>query len=228
MVSGNEVADDGRQVAALGQLDAFGDVADDDLRRFNARHLVQRIHTSLILGEERWVLHLTDVMVESSRTHQLRVGINPVCNGRGQVTDHDGVLERAGCHLAELEQQVLAGVRQFDERHVGDEAEGLLHDEHQRIGEEQQYAVDDEVLVHVVVHRGDAVVLHQLQGKVHSSTGNGHEQGRAEELRPLRQFAQGIDGGETGHQFDDDEFVLVFHGGCADENHHRVRDEGRP
>ena len=100
------------------------------------------------------------------------------------------MLEGAGSCLAELLQQILTRVRQFDERHIGGKSEGLLDEIHERISEEQQHTVHHQVFVHAVIHLQDTVVLHQLQGKVHSATGYCYKDGRLEQLGALTQFVQ--------------------------------------
>ena len=78
-----------------------------------------------------------------------------------------------------------------------------------------------------MVHRRDVVVLHQLQREIHGAAAYRHEHGRLEQLRPLRQFAQRIDGHEARHKLHDDELILIFHGGGTYQNHRYVRYEGR-
>ena len=226
MVGGDEVFDDARQVVFLSQFQSFADMRDYNLGGLAAVHLLQGVHASLILGEECGVIHLSDVMIECTRTHQLGFGANLVGYLCGQVSHGDAVLESSGCHFRELAKQVFRCVRQFNQRHVGSESEGFLHDEHQRIGEEQQHAVHDEVFVHVVIHLPDAVILHQLQGQVGDAAADGDDDSRLEQLRTVVEFPQGIDGHQSGHQLDDDEFILVFHGCGAEQDHHYVRDEG--
>ena len=228
MVRQDEVLDLGGQVVALCQFDALADVADDDLCRFDARHLLQGIDTGLVFGEEDGVLHLSDVVIERAGTHQLRVGTDAVGDGRGKVAHHDGVLEGSGSFFRQLAHQVFRSVRQFDERHVGGEAEHLLDTPHQGVGKEQEHAVDGQVFVHRVVHSHDAVVLHQLHGKIDGARHDGDEQGGLEQLGTVGQLAQRVDGHHAGHELYDDELVLVFHGGGADHHHDHVGHEGCP
>ena len=74
----------------LGQAQSFRDVADDDGRALRVRQFVVRVEARLVLREIDRVLHLSDVMVERPRTHQLRLGPNLVGYLRSQVAHGDG------------------------------------------------------------------------------------------------------------------------------------------
>ena len=152
VVRHDEVAYDGRQVLALSQFHALRDVRDDDAGALLIRERVVRIDASLILGEEHGVLHLAYVVIERAGTHEQGVGSDLVGNLGGEVTHGDGVLEGAGGYLGEVAQQAAVGVGKLEERHARHESEHLLYDVHHRISDEQQHGVNDEVVIHVVVH----------------------------------------------------------------------------
>ena len=110
MVSVYKVLDYARQVKLLSHLQSFGYVAYHDLCRLYARHLVERVGAHLVFGEEGRVLHLSDVVIHGSCSHELSLSSDLVGYLGGKVAHHDRVLECARSHLAELAQQVLAGV----------------------------------------------------------------------------------------------------------------------
>ena len=149
VVGGDEVLDDLGQVVLLGQLHAAGDVADDHLGALFVGQVLVRIDaTPLVLGEEHGVLHLADVVVEGAGTHQLALGPDAIGRLGCQVGHLHGVLEGTRHGLGHAAQQRVVDVGQLDQRHVRGEAEGLLQHKQQRVGEEQEDAVDDEVHVH--------------------------------------------------------------------------------
>ena len=226
VVGEDEVLDEGGQIGALGLFDALGDMADDDACALAAGNLAVRVHARLVLGEEDGVVLLSDVMIERSGTHKQTLGAYLVGYLGCQIGHGDGVLEGAGSHLAQLAQQSLVGVRQFDERHIGDKSEGLLDEIHERVGKQQEYAVDDEVGVHAVVEVGEVAVLHELQGEIDHAARQRHQQSGAEHLGTARQFAQRVDGHHAAHYLDDDELVLVFDGGGTDDDHRDVGGKG--
>ena len=138
------------------------------------------------------------------------------------------MLECARSLFRQFAHEVFRSVRQLNERHVAGEAEHLLDAPHQWVGEEQQHAVHGQVFIHGVIHRHDAVVLHQLHSEIDGTRHDGDQRSRAEQLGAVGELAQRIDGHQSSHQLDNDEFILVFHGGGADEHHDDMRDEGRP
>ena len=141
-------------------------MVDDDAGTLQVADLVVRVDAGLVLREEDGVDNLSDVVVQGTGTHQLAVGVYPVGDLCCQVAYGDAVLECSGSNLAHLSHQFVVGVRQFEERHVGGESECLLDDEHQRIGEEEEEAVDGKVDVDRVVQFRHVVALYQLQGIV--------------------------------------------------------------
>ena len=148
VVGGDEVLDDARQVVFVGKFQSLGDVADDDGGTLLLGEFVVRIEASLILGEERRIGHLSDVVIERTGTHEL--GFRPDFIGylRGKVADGYAVLECSRSDLAELTEQRVVGVRELEECDSGNESEGLLDDKHKRIGEEKEESVDGKMIVH--------------------------------------------------------------------------------
>ena len=63
MVGLDEVLDLLRQVILVGQLDAFGDMADEHLGTVNIGEAVVRIDANLVLREIGGIHDLTDVVV---------------------------------------------------------------------------------------------------------------------------------------------------------------------
>ena len=227
VVREDEVFDDGWQAGLLRHLHAFGDMADDDTCTLGVWHVVMWIHTSLILCEEHGVGHLTYVMIKRARTHEEAIGLDAVCYLSGEVSYGDGVLERARCNLAQVAQQALVRVREFEERDIRCEVERTLDEVHERVGQQEEDAVDDEVDVHVGINTDHHIVLHELQGEEDHGTGKCDEDSGLEHLCPTREVAQRVDGNEACHELHDDEFILIFHRRRTDKYHDGMREEGR-
>ena len=227
VVREDEVADERREVCLLSHAHALGDMAHHDARTLDVRHLVVRIDTCLVLGEEYWVLHLTYVVIQSTCTHKKRVGTYLIGYLCCEVAHSDGVLERAWRHLREVAQQSAVGVRQLEERDARHEAKHLLHDVHKRIAEQEEHAVHGEVVVHIGVDEREVVALHHLHSHVDERTAHSHEQARLEHLRTACQLAQRVDSHESGYELDDDKLILIAHGSGTDEHHRDVADERR-
>jgi len=211
----------------LGQAQSFRDVADDDGRALRVRQFVVRVEARLVLREIDRVLHLSDVMVERPRTHQLRLGPNLVGYLRSQVAHGDGVLERARRLLAQFAKQRVVCIGKLEERHRRGESEGLLDHQHQGIGEEKEETIDREVVVDGAVELRDIIRLDELEREIDQRRGSRDEDRREEYLTPSRQFAERVDCHEARHQLYGDKLILVFHGHGTDEDGRDVLDEGR-
>ena len=185
------------------------------------------VDTCLIFVEENGVGHFAYVVIQRTGTHQKRVGTNLIGYLGSKIAHRDGVLEGAGRYLREVAQQSAVGVGQLKQRHARHESEHLLDDVHERIAEQQEDAVDNEVIVHIGVDEREVVALHHLHGYVDEGAGECDEERRAEHLCAACEFAQRVDGYESGYELYDDELVLVAHGGGADEHHRDVADERR-
>ena len=75
VVCEDELGDDLGEPVFLRHACAFGDVADDDLRRLFGFHLGEGVMSVLlVLSKILGVCHLADVMVERSCTYEERVG----------------------------------------------------------------------------------------------------------------------------------------------------------
>ena len=227
VVRGDEVADDLWQVVLLGQAQSLRDVADDDGRALRVRQFVVRVEARLVLREIDRVLHLSDVMVERPRTHQLRLGPNLVGYLRSQVAHGDGVLECARRLLAQFAKQRVVCIGKLEERHRRGESEGLLDHQHQGIGEEEEETIDREVVVDGAVELRDIIRLDELEREIDQSRGSRDENRREEYLTPSRQFAERVDCHEARHQLYGDKLILVFHGHSTDEDGRDMLDEGR-
>ena len=137
VVGGNEVLDDLGQVVFFGQFQAVGHVADDYLRALFVRQVLVGIDAArLILGEEHRLLHLADIVVEGTGSHQLGVAADSIGCRRRQVGHLHGVLEGAGHGLGHAAQQRGVDVAQLHQCDVGREAERLFYQEQQGVGEE--------------------------------------------------------------------------------------------
>ena len=212
MMSGDEVADDPRQVIFLSHLQSFSNMTDDDGGTLLLRQLVVRVHTGLVLREESRISHLSYVVIQCAGTHQLPFGSNLIGHLRGEVSNHDTVLECSRRHLTETAQQLVVSIAELKERYRRDKAEGLLHYEHQRIGEEQEEAAYHEMVIHRTVEFRKTVYLYELQTQICRSLTDDDEQSSKEQLASLGELTQGVYGYQPAHELNDDELVLIFHG----------------
>lgn len=72
-------------------------MGNDDTRALFLREIVVRIDPALlILGKERGILHLSDIMIERTGTHEGGLGANLVGYLRSEISYRDGMLERTG------------------------------------------------------------------------------------------------------------------------------------
>ncbi len=228
VVGGDEILDDFGEVVLLGQLQAVGHVADDHLRALLVGQVLVRVDAArLVFGEKHGLLHLADVMVEGAGTHQLGIGADGIGCRRRQVGHLHGVLEGARHGFGHPAEQGSVDVGQLHQCDVGREAEGLFHQEQQRVGEEQQDAVDDKVDVHRAVHLAEVILGNQFEGEIGGRIGYGDHACRLEELRALRQFAQAEDGGQPGGTLQQDELMRIAQADGADEHRDDQREEGR-
>ena len=229
VVGGDELLDDLGQVVLLRQFQPVRHVADDHLCALLVVEVLVRVDAArLVLGEEYRILHLADVVVQGARTHQLAFGADTVGCFGGKVRHLHGVLERARNCLRHPPQQAVVDVGQLHQRDVRREAEGLFYQEKQRVGEEQQYAVHDEVGVHTAVQFRQVVFRYQLEGKVDGGVGQNHQDGGAEQLRTLRKFPQAEDGGQARRELQQDELVRIAQADGADQHRDHLREEGCP
>ena len=162
----DELLDFPWEVVLFGKFQPFGHVTDDDACALQIVQLVMRVYASLVLGEESRVEHLADVVIECAGTHQLALRTDSVGYFRGKVSHRDGVLESSRGDLAEPAQQLVVRIRQLEHRHRRDESEGLLDHQHQRIGEEEEEAVDGKVIVHGLVELRKVVGLDELEREI--------------------------------------------------------------
>ena len=227
VVGGDEVAYYFRQVVFLSQLQAVGHVVDDDLCALFVAQVLVRVDTALVFGEEHRIAHLPYVMIERSRTHQLAFCTDFVgCLGR-EVGHLHGVLERARCHFRQLAQQRVVDVGQFDEGHVGSEAEHLLQHEQERIGEQQEHAIDEEVEIHRHVELRQVIFRDEFVGEIRQAVTQRDDEGRAEQLRALREVAQAVDGRQAADDLQEEEVIRIAQDDGADEDGRHVGHEGR-
>ena len=207
VVRADEVADHGGQVVFVGQLQALGDVADDDARAAFLVETVVRIHAALVLREEGGVAHLADVVVECAGTHELRLCSDFVGHLCREVRHLQGMDKRALRHLRHAAQNTVVGIGKLHERHAGGEAESLFDEIEQGVGKELEHAADDNIYICRHVEHVEVDALRQFarhhRGKLYHGDGQGH----AHQLRALRKFAQGVDGHEAAHHLHAEELI---------------------
>ena len=227
VVGADELPDDRRQVVFFRQFESVGDMSDDDLRAVDVRHVLVWVDGRLVFGEIYRRRYLADVMIERARADELALCADLVGYRRSQIADLYGVLECARGHLAHASEQVVVGVGQFDERDVGGEAEHFFHEIEHGVGEEQQRAVDDDVVECAGVDIRQCRHAHHFVGHVHGHAHDGDDDGRLEELRAVLEFAERIDGRQARQRLHDDEVERKLQHAGADEYHREVGEEGR-
>ena len=117
VVGADEVDDAFRNMVLVRQLNAVGDVRNDDFSTLLVGEVVMRaIGSMLVLSEIHRVLYLSDVVIQSTRTGQLRVATNLIQHLFAQIGYLNGVLESAWSCGCQLTQQGAVGVAQFHQR----------------------------------------------------------------------------------------------------------------
>ena len=172
-MGGDEILDDIGQIVFLCQLETLGHVADNHLGTIHEGHALVGIDARLILGVIDGILNLSDVVVIGARAYQLTLGTDLIGDLRSQVAHLNRVLEGAGGHLAHPSEHFLVHIRELDQRDIGGEAESLLDEIEQRVGAEEEDAVDQQVVVFAVVDLRDTVVLYPAEGEVGQRCGDG-------------------------------------------------------
>ena len=226
VVGGDELAYGVGQMVLLGHAEAAADVVDDDLCALLVGEAGVGVGAVLIFGEEDGVLQFAYVVVEGAGTDELAVGADAVGGRCGQVGHLHAVLEGAGGLFGEGAQQFAVDVGEFDERHVGGEAEQFLVEVEERIGEEEQHGVDDEGHAGVPVELMDVADGDELHGAPDDDVREQHDQCAAEELRALGEFGEAEDGAEACHELEQHELVGAGHDERGDEDDDEVRHEG--
>ena len=102
VVGGDEAFDDGWELHAVGEGEAFGNVAYDDLGGLFVGEAVVGVDAVLVFGEEDGVAYLADVVVEGSGTYDLGLCAYLLGYGGAEVGDLHAVLEGAGGFFAHL------------------------------------------------------------------------------------------------------------------------------
>ena len=128
-------------------------------------------------------------MIHRSCTYQLAFASNLISNLCCQVTDLNRMLERARCHLTHLPEERLVHIRQFDKGDVGCKAERLFYQIEERVGAEQQQAVNGEVIIFAIADLHDIVILDPVRSQIHQCSTYSYEHSCPEELRTAGQFA---------------------------------------
>ena len=84
------------------------------------------IYSSLVLGKESGVQHLSDVMIHGTGTHQLAVGTNAVGCGGSQVSKLQRMLECSGSNFRHLTHQLVVDVGKFHQGYIRSKSESLF------------------------------------------------------------------------------------------------------
>ena len=81
------------------------------------------------------------------------------------------MLKGSRSFLAELAEQPFIGIGEFDEGNNGYKIKGFFDKEHQWVSQQQQYTVDEEVVIHAAFKLKFFGTLHKFQRKI-SDTGD--------------------------------------------------------
>ena len=159
-------------------------MTDYDLRTLNICQAIMRIDsTRLILGEIDGVLHLTNIMIQGTRTHQLRVTTYFASYLGSQIAHLNTVLERTRSHLAHASQQVLIHVAEFYERYVRNKAKELLEEIEHRITTKDDNTAYCQIDILIIVNLRKIIVTNHKDGQIGKHGNNCCEYGSPEQLR---------------------------------------------
>ena len=108
------------EAVADGKFDAVGDVALDDLGRFNrVVFVVGVVAVALVFGEVRRVRGLADVVKKGADAGEQRIGADGVGGVFGELSDDERVVVSAGRLELHAAQQGVVVISEFEQRDVG-------------------------------------------------------------------------------------------------------------
>ena len=144
VVVGYVAFDDLGEFHAVGEGEAFADVAYDDLGGLLVGEAVVGVDAVLVLGEEDGVAYLADVVVEGSGADDLGLGAYLLGDGGAEVGDLHAVLEGAGGFFAHLAEEGGVGVGEFEEGDGAGEAEAALDGYEEKVGDHHEEAAEEQ------------------------------------------------------------------------------------
>ena len=76
------------KIELLSEACSLGNMAYYDAGTFLTRQLFMRIDTCLILRKERWISHLSNIMVKGSCPYEMRLGSYSIGNFSSKISNH--------------------------------------------------------------------------------------------------------------------------------------------
>ena len=200
---------------------------DDDFRTLQGTQMLVWITTSLILCVEHRTFQLTDIVIQRSCSYQLRLGTYLLGHVRCQIGHLHRVLEGSWRLLRHLLEQWVVDVRQLNQRHITHESEGLLHHPQERIGEEQQEAVDAEIHIDSAIQVADVCSNREFVGSIKQIIGQRHHNGRLNNLRTLGQLTQTEYHHNACYRLEEDKLIRAVERQGNQQHHRHMGDECR-
>ena len=122
------------QLSLFGPLESVDDMAYHHTCALHGVECVMRIHAMLVLGKERGIVYLAYVVIQSSGTHKLHIGVYAVGGIGSERTHLHRMLECTGTLLRELAENGVVDIAQLDKRDRRHKSENLLKHKHQYVG----------------------------------------------------------------------------------------------
>ena len=227
MMLGNQVLDNLGQIGVFGNLQAIGDMVNDNLGAVLGSHeVVMRILANLILGKESRIFGLANIVVERTGPHQLHVGTDFQRRLTAQVGHHERVLEGTRAVAGQLTQQRVVDVAQLEQGHRRSEAKDFLDNGYNQEGREEDDDVKQEIPEVIVVNLPEVTLGNQGHRHINDAVGKENKQGTAHQLGALGQVLDRDDGNNASDELHDDELSLLAAGNeRADEHRDNVYKE---
>src|SRR5690554_832403 len=186
MVGFDEVDDLLWDVVLLCNLHTIFHVIDDDTGTLFERKSRMGVHPRcLIFGKKSGIYHLSHVVIERAGSYQRSIRPEFTCRGHCEVGYLQRVLKSARCFLGELFQKRLVYIRELYQRYPRDKTKRPLNQVHQRIGEQDENEVDQEVNKHYPVSFCHASLLIHYQPNIDHDIGKKNEKRTLDKLRAL-------------------------------------------
>ncbi len=229
VMRGDKADDVFRQIGFFGHFNAVCDVFLDNLDRFLNGELIVRIGAHLVLRKVKRVLQLADIVVQGSRTDELRLGSDGLGGCCRQIGHLKGMLECAGSLLRHPQQQSLSQIAKLHQRDSRHEAENTLKRVDNQIGHHQQDGIQQ--------HHADGEQRHGLKrslvgqsvGTIDQRIGDGGDEAHAQELSAVvHAVVQAEDNHNADYTLHD---KILEMRGCnkrTEQSHDHVAPIGRP
>ena len=162
MMLQNHILDDLWQIGLLGASHTIEHVRNHNRSTLLGLQHIVRVHSALILGKERRVIDLANVVIQSTCSHQLHISSHQSCSLARQSSHLQRVLESTWTVLRQLTQNWLCDVAELYQRHLRSETKDFLNDEDAKVGKRKDDAVDGKVANNLPVKRFESTISRDI------------------------------------------------------------------